>query len=139
MNVLYLNFYLLERLSSILTKNHADGDKWLATEINNFTSILTDLFKNFPKTKHSLFLRVVAMETWYLDFLEISGELIILFHKFRLYSNFAIVLLLWLPWIPDIETFWPFFIFSFKARSISVYLVYIPCADTFNSTFAVKR
>ena len=24
---------------SILPKNHADGDKWLVTEINNFTSI----------------------------------------------------------------------------------------------------
>ena len=26
-------------LISILPKNHADGDKWLVTEINNFTSI----------------------------------------------------------------------------------------------------
>ena len=26
-------------LISVLPKNHADGDKWLVTEINNFTSI----------------------------------------------------------------------------------------------------
>ena len=49
-------------LISILPKNHADGDKWLVTEINNFTSIESDLLKNFHK-KHSLFLTVVAMET----------------------------------------------------------------------------
>ena len=31
--------------------------------------------------------------------------LVILFHKVRHFSNFAIMLLLWLPWIPNIETF----------------------------------
>ena len=31
--------------------------------------------------------------------------LVILFHKLRHFSNFAIMLLLWLPWIPKIETF----------------------------------
>ena len=62
-------------LISILRKNHADGDKWLVTEINNFTSILSDLLKNFHKTKHSIFLTLVAMETRYLGFLEIGGEL----------------------------------------------------------------
>ena len=31
--------------------------------------------------------------------------LVILFHKLRHFSNFAIMLLLWLPWIPNIETF----------------------------------
>ena len=31
--------------------------------------------------------------------------LVILFHKLRHFSNFAIVLLLWLPWLPNIETF----------------------------------
>ena len=44
-----------KELISFLPKNHADGDKWLVTEIN-FTSILSDLLKNFHKTKHSLFL-----------------------------------------------------------------------------------
>ena len=28
-----------QQLISILPKNHADGDKWLVTEINNVTSI----------------------------------------------------------------------------------------------------
>ena len=54
---------IIEYLISILPRNHADGDKWLVTEINNFTSIWSDLLKNFHKTKHSLFLTVVAMET----------------------------------------------------------------------------
>ena len=31
--------------------------------------------------------------------------LVILFHKLRQFSNFAIMLLLCLPWIPNIETF----------------------------------
>ena len=31
--------------------------------------------------------------------------LVILFRKVRHFSNFAIMLLLWLPWIPNIETF----------------------------------
>ena len=31
--------------------------------------------------------------------------LVILFHELRHFSNFAIMLLLWLPWIPNIETF----------------------------------
>ena len=33
------NILLTEILISILPKNHADGDKWLVTEINNFTPI----------------------------------------------------------------------------------------------------
>ena len=31
--------------------------------------------------------------------------LVILFHEVRHFSNFAVMLLLWLPWIPNIETF----------------------------------
>ena len=61
--------------------------------------------------------------------------LVILFRKVRLFSNFAIMLLLWLPWIPNIETFWPFLFFHLRHKA----LVYIPYADTFNLTFAVKR
>ena len=34
-----LHIYRELLLISILPKNHADGDKWLVTEINNFTSI----------------------------------------------------------------------------------------------------
>ena len=54
-------FLLPFELISILPKNHTDGDKWLVTEINTFTSILLNLLKNFHKTKHSLFLIVVAV------------------------------------------------------------------------------
>ena len=61
--------------------------------------------------------------------------LAILFHKLRHFSNFAIMLLLWLPWIPNIETFWPFLFFHLRHNA----LVYITCADTFILTFAVKR
>ena len=31
--------------------------------------------------------------------------LVILFHKLRHFANFATMLLLWLPWIPNIEIF----------------------------------
>ena len=31
--------------------------------------------------------------------------MVILFRKVRHFSNFAIMLILWLPWIPKIETF----------------------------------
>ena len=31
--------------------------------------------------------------------------MVILFRKVRHFSNFAIMLLLWLPWIPNVETF----------------------------------
>ena len=61
--------------------------------------------------------------------------LVILFHKLRHFSNFAIMLLLWLPWIPNIETFLPILFFHLRHKA----LVYIPYADTFNLTFAVKR
>ena len=61
--------------------------------------------------------------------------LVILFRKVRHFSNFAIMLLFWLPWIPNIETFLPFLFFHLRHNA----LVYIPYADTFNLTFAVKR
>ena len=61
--------------------------------------------------------------------------LVILFNRVRHFSNFAIMVLLWLPWIPNIETFLPFLFFHLRHKA----LVYIPYADTFNLTFAVKR
>ena len=42
-------FLTAKLLISILRKNHADGDKGLVTEINHFTSILSDLLKTFKK------------------------------------------------------------------------------------------
>ena len=42
-------------LISILPKNHADGDKWLVTEINNFTSINQTCWKTFTKQSISFF------------------------------------------------------------------------------------
>ena len=61
--------------------------------------------------------------------------LVILYWKLGIFQILQIMLLLWLPWIPNIETFWPFLFVHLRHKA----LVYIPYADTFNLTFAVKR
>ena len=57
-------------LISTPPKNQADGDKWLVTEIIDSTLIWSPSMKNFQRTKHFVFLAVVAMETGFKDFAE---------------------------------------------------------------------
>ena len=45
------------------------------------------------------------------------------------------MLLLWFLWIPNIESFWTFPFVHLRHKP----LVYIPYADTFYLTFAVKK
>ena len=55
-------------LFSTLSKNGADGEKWLSTGIINSTSISFDFTKIFHSTRRFVFLAVVAMETIFKDF-----------------------------------------------------------------------